>query len=158
MTEQTNEAICDWIAVLKNDILSQLGAPDIVQFIQNYPPLLITKELFKKRKRQKTIVPIYERCMALSSSKKQCTRRRKKDEDFCGTHLKGRPNGTIQQTKETSLKTINVFTKDIKGIIYYMDDSSNIYHPQDIFENRVNPRVVLKYEKHGDDYTIIDLN
>ena len=96
--------------------------------------------------------------MAKSSHDRQCTRRKRKGKNFCGTHLKGTPNGTIQKTTKSSIKTKEVFTKDINGIVYYMDNDSNIYHMQDILENRVNPRIVLKYKKDGEMYTIYDAN
>ncbi len=158
MAVQINNILGDWIKLFKTDILKHVKSPNLTTFIQNYPPLTISDGDLKKRKRQRTIVPLYERCMAKSSNGRQCTRRRRNGENFCGTHLKGTPNGTIQKTTKTSIKTKEVFTKDINGIVYYMDNDSNIYHMQDILENRVNPRIVLKYKKDGEKYTIYDAN
>ena len=58
----------------------------------------LTQEDFVKRKRIKNSVPLYERCMALKSNGKQCTRRKKGNCKFCGTHIKGTQNGVVNNT------------------------------------------------------------
>jgi hypothetical protein len=52
------------------------------------------------------------------------------------------------------LKKVEVWAQDIKGIIYYIDKSNNVYKAEDIMSNKKNPSVIAKYEKNGDDYTI----
>ena len=50
---------------------------------------------------------------------------------------------------------MTVHTREINGIIYYMDEVENIYNPTDILENKTNPRVIFKYNKNEDGtYTI----
>ena len=44
------------------------------------------------------------------------------------------------------------------GILTYIDANENIYDPQDVYQNKPNPRRIHKYKKDIDDnYTIIDL-
>ena len=40
-------------------------------------------------------VPSSERCMAKRANGEQCTRRKKQDSCYCGTHTKGTPHGTV---------------------------------------------------------------
>lgn len=120
----------------------------LLQLIYDYQPLEFKKEDFAKRKRIKNIVPFYDRCCALRANKQQCTRRKKKGEKFCGTHIKGIPHGElneIQQKKTHNLKT--VFAQEIKGIVYWIDDENNVYDNQDIFQNIDNPKIIAKYTK-----------
>ena len=71
----------------------------------------------------------------------------KKDNDkFLWNTYKGIPHGEInqEQAKPTHTKK-TVWAQDIKGIIYYIDDSNNVYHPQDVINNVVNPKIIAKY-------------
>ena len=38
--------------------------------------------------------------------------------------------------------------------MYYIDDAYNVYEPQDIIKNKVNPKIIAKYEKNGDVYNL----
>lgn len=138
--------------------ISKKNANSILQFVYDYQPLEFNKTDFQKRKRIKNVVPFYERCCALRANNEQCTRRRKGDAKFCGTHIKGTPHGEINKTtsKPTHIKK-TVQAVDIKGIIYYLDNDSNVYDPQDIIENNKNPKIIAKYVKVGDTYTIPSL-
>ena len=121
---------------------------ELLQFIYDYQPLEFKKEDFQKRKRIKNIVPFYDRCCALRANKQQCTRRKKKGEKFCGTHIKGIPHGElneVQQKKTHNLK--QVFAQEIKGIVYWIDDENNVYDNQDIYQNKDDPKIVAKYTK-----------
>ena len=40
-------------------------------------------------------VPSSEKCQAKRSNGIQCTRRKKQDSCYCGTHIKGTPHGTV---------------------------------------------------------------
>jgi hypothetical protein len=137
---------------IKDEILKQCTptseqATGLLQFIYDYDSLEFTKEDFQKRKRVKNIVPFYERCCALRANKQQCTRRRKGEERFCGTHIKGIPHGEINKsTKKPSHQKKIVKAQDIKGIIYYIDDDGNVYDPNDIMNNIVNPKIIAKYQ------------
>ena len=129
----------------------------LLQFMYDTPLLEITKIDLQKRKRVKNSVPFGERCCALRANHEQCTMRKKDGERFCGTHIKGRPHGEMNEgdcVQDTSVK-IEVWAQDIKGIIYFIDKNNNVYDPQDIHQNLKNPRVICKYEKNDeDDYFI----
>ena len=40
------------------------------------------------------------------------------------------------------------------GITYYIDEYKNVYSPEEILKNVENPKVIAKWEKQGDKYTI----
>ena len=42
--------------------------------------------------------------------------------------------------------------------IYYIDNQQNVYQPEDIIVNKINPRVIAKYVKNGNTYSIPELN
>ena len=130
----------------------------LLQFIYDYQPLEFTKTDFQKRKRVKNIVPYFERCCALRANNEQCTRRKKNDAKFCGTHIKGIPHGEINQVTQEATHTKKVvWAQDIKGIIYYIDREGNVYHPQDVMDNTVNPKIIAKYVKKDEEYSIPSL-
>lgn len=108
----------------------------------------------EKRKRNKHQIPLNERCLAKKSGGEQCTRRKKHDCDFCGTHIKGTPHGQTTDVS-TSLKKVNVYAEDIDGIIYYIDDVGNVYNSEDVFKQIDNPRVISKYTKNHEDKILL---
>ena len=139
----------------KNDQVNQL-----LQYIYDHDRLSFVKEDFQKRKRVKNFVPIFDRCCAKRASGEQCTRKKKEDGEYCGTHMKGTPHGimdTHQENKFTTQK-IEVWAQDIQGIIYYIDKNNNVYQTEDIIVNKVNPKIIAKYVKNGDHYSIPELN
>ena len=120
-----------------------------IMLIQNYKTLTLSGSDFTQRKRVKSVVPSYERCIAKRADGEQCTRRKKEKGHFCGTHLKGTPHGTInnESSEELNLEKISVEICDINGILYYIDNNKNVYNSEDIMSNKTNPRVIAKYEK-----------
>ncbi len=50
-----------------------------------------------------------------------------------------------------------VRAQDIKGIIYYIDDQSNVYDPNDIMNNTVDPKIIAKYVVNDGNYSIPSL-
>jgi hypothetical protein len=101
-----------------------------------------------KRKRIKNIVPLFDRCVAKRATGEQCTRRKKEGEGYCGTHIKGRPHGCVNETDETVVtnKKVEVWIQEIKGIVYYVDANKNVYDPEDILANKINPRIIMKLD------------
>ena len=131
---------------------------DILQLIYDYPSMEITQEDLKKRKRIKNTVPLHERCCALRANLQQCTRRKKNNEKYCGTHSKGRPHGQVDDHQELiNITKREVWAQDINGIIYYIDKEKNVYDHKDIMDGITNPKVIAKYTKIGEDYSIPDL-
>ena len=130
----------------------------VINFINDFPVLQLEKEDFLKRKRTKNIVPYYDRCMAKRATGEQCTRRKKKDETLCGTHLKGTPHGEISNANTVTDKSVHVFAYDIKGIHYYLDQHENVYNTEDVQNGIKNPRVIAKYEVIDGKYNIPSFN
>ena len=143
---------------LKGTNLSDEHMSNTLKLIYDYPHMIFKKEDFQKRKRIKNSIPLHDRCNAIRANEKQCTRRRKNNEQFCGTHIKGTPHGVINdETKTSSSYTkVNVWAEEISGIIYYLDTDGNVYDPQDIFQNIVNPKIISQYKKEEDTYIIIN--
>jgi hypothetical protein len=142
------------LGLSKNEQVNQL-----LQYIYDYERLTFAKEDFQKRKRVKNFVPIFDRCCAKRASEEQCTRRKKDGCEYCGTHLKGTPHGIVDAQSEPKNNTqkIEVFAQDIHGIIYYIDKNNNVYQVEDIISNKVNPKIIAKYVKDGDNYSIPEL-
>ena len=139
----------------KNDQVNQL-----LQYIYDHDRLSFVKEDFQKRKRVKNFVPIFDRCCAKRASGEQCTRKKKEDSDYCGTHMKGTPHGIMDNQQENKFTTqkIEVWAQDIQGIIYYIDKNNNVYQTEDIIVNKINPKIIAKYVKTGEQYSIPELN
>lgn len=138
-----------------SDYKSRNGANDIDAYHADLMSMVMDYEKFKlcsddlvKRKRVKNMVPIFDRCLAKRANGEQCTRRKKEGEGYCGTHTKGRPHGSVNETPENMVtnKKVEVWIQEIKGIVYYVDADKNVYDPEDILLNKVNPRVIMKME------------
>ena len=161
MQRRLQTKVNDFFNTFKQEFkIKYVENPDqVLQFVFDYSNLELTKEDFQKRKRVKNNVPWHERCKAFKAECIQCTRRRKDGEDFCGTHLKGQPHGVVSQGegKEEEFLKITIWSEEIDGIIYHMDNNGNIYDPQDIHENCKNPKIIAKYEKNSitNKYTIL---
>lgn len=160
ITSKTRIYVQNFKEQLKNKIVvDRKMDPDymneLVQFIYDYPQLVFLPQDFQKRKRVKNIVPYFERCCALRANGEQCTRRKKNNPKFCGTHVKGTPHGEITQTDAPKTHTKKIcWAQEIKGIIYYIDNSGNVYDTDDILGEAINPRVIAKYVKTEDNYNI----
>ena len=136
---------------LKNDLSNEL-----IQYIYDYERLVLNKDDFMKRKRVKNVVPFFDRCCAKRANGEQCTRRKKEECGYCGTHMKGTPHGIIDEQDAVTPQTqkIEVWAQDIQGIIYYIDKACNVYQAEDIISNKVNPKIIAKYVKNGEHISI----
>jgi hypothetical protein len=133
----------------------------LIQFIYDYDRLCLTKEDFMKRKRVKNVVHLSDRCCAKKANGDQCTRRKKDPADeYCGTHLKGTPHGILELKDENKPQgqIIEVWAQDIQGIIYYIDKNYNVYQTEDIMQGKVNPKIIARYLKSGDNFSIPEFN
>ena len=122
----------------------------LAAFVYNYEKIKVGKDDFMKRKRVKSIVPIYDRCCAKRASGEQCTRRKKEGESYCGTHIKGTPHSVMEENvaEPSTPKNVKVdiWAQDIKGIIYYIDKVGNVYDTEDIMKiDKYPKRVIAKY-------------
>jgi len=163
MERKINRRIDDYFIEFKDNIRDKLtslnindNTNNILQFIYDYERLTLTKDDFMKRKRIKNTVPFCERCSANRANGEQCTRRKKEEDNYCGTHMKGTPHGIIEidDCNKQTIQKIEVWVQDIQGIVYYIDKSMNVYQAEDIISNKPNPKIIAKYVKTGDIYTI----
>ena len=122
----------------------------VMNFIYETDKLKLSKDDFAKRKRVKNAVPVFDRCHAKRANGEQCTRRKKEGCLCCGTHTKGTPHGMFDGLDEpiTNVK-VETWVQDIKGIMYHIDNQGNVYDPEDIVANKMNPHVIAKCIKHA---------
>jgi len=169
MERRLNKKAETYITDFKDSIkakATQLGlscddkSTQLLQYIYDHDRLSFNKEDFQKRKRVKNFVPIYDRCCAKRASNEQCTRRRKDESEYCGTHMKGTPHGITDTTDEPKVNTtkVEVWAQDIQGIVYYIDKFNNVYDTVDIIKNQFNPKIIAKYIQNGDIFSIPGLN
>jgi len=145
--------------IIELELTNNPECNNLIQFIYDQENLKLSKEDFMKRKRCKNIVNIYERCCAKRANGDNCSRRKKENSNYCGTHIKGTPHGIIEKEDEIlNTEKIEVFAQDIKGIIYYIDTKNNVYKTEDILKNQENPKVIAKYIFINNEYSIPDFN
>ena len=165
MEKRLNNKVDNYFTKFKDDIRNKImhidlnekkNIPILLEYIYDYDRLCIDKEDFIKRKRVKNSIPENNRCLAKRANNEQCTRRRKNGCDFCGTHSKGTPHGLIDSIDDNSNKqqVIEVFAKEIHGIVYYLDNYNNVYKTEEIMQSKENPTVIAKYEKKNEKYII----
>ena len=179
MERRVNKRIEDYIIGLKNDVAkklqqivnvlevtdastrdelmravnnTKLQCNSMAGFVYNYEKLRLGKDDFMKRKRIKSVVPIYERCCAKRANGEQCTRRKKDGETYCGTHIKGTPHSIVDEVEceapTTKNVKVDIWAQDIKGIIYYIDKTGNVYDTEDIMKiDKYPKRVIAKYHQ-----------
>jgi len=169
MERRINKRIENYVTNFKDDIrkkaetlglVNDLNLSQIVQYVYDYERLSLAKEDFMKRKRVKNAVHLSDRCCARRASNEQCRRRKKDGCEYCGTHLKGTPHGICDSgdNDKPQGQKIEVWVQDIQGIVYYIDKNNNVYQAEDIIVNKVNPKIIAKYVKHGDVYSIPEFN
>ena len=132
---------------------------EFLTFLYEHENIDLNTDDFKKRKRVKNVVPTCDRCNAKRANGEQCTRRRKDKHTFCGTHIKGVPHGIKDEVNEQDEFTdLEIWTEDIKGILYYIDKFNNVYNPADILSDSKKPEIIGKWTKDDLEYKLIKLN
>ena len=165
MEKRLNNKFELYITEFKNSIRDKINSlkfkeieksAELVGFVYDYKRLVFEKEDVCKRKRIKNAVPVVNRCNAKRANGEQCTRRRMDTHEFCGTHIKGIPHGVISScddgilSKEHAKRKVELVAHEICGIVYYLDDSNNVYSTEDVMSDKENPRIVARYELlHG---------
>lgn len=170
MEKRLNKKVESYITNFKDNIRDKAAelniskAEDVnklIQYIYDYDRLTFGKDDLAKRKRVKNVVPFFDRCCAKRANEEQCTRRKKDGIEYCGTHMKGSPHGIFESfanEKNTTLQKVEVWAQDIQGIIYYIDKNSNVYEAEDIVMNKIDPKIIAKYTRMGDVFSIPDFN
>jgi hypothetical protein len=165
MEKRLNKKLEDYITEFKNgiknraielDLLSHENTNQLMAYVFDYERLTLEKDDFVKRKRVKNVIPFFDRCCAKRANNEQCTRRKKEGSEYCGTHLKGTPHGIVDlhETSSVSTQKVEVWAQDIMGIMYYIDKAGNVYQAEDVLVNKVNPKIIAKYVKNGEAYSI----
>jgi hypothetical protein len=153
MEKQLNKQIEQYIVKFKDDIrakITEIGFEekkkinDLIEYVYEYARLQLEKDDVIKRKRVKNAIPNANRCIGKLANDDRCTRRRKKDSDFCGTHIKGTPNGCIHldSSGECNLKSIEVSAREYSGIVYYVDQNNQVYKTEDVLTEKQNPTII----------------
>jgi len=164
MEKKMNKIIENYITHFKDSIKTkvlELGVEDktktneLLEFVYDYDRLVLSNDDFVKRKRIKNAIPTSNRCCAKRANNEQCTRRKKKDCDFCGTHSKGTPHGLVSEYESlTDIEKIEVVAEDIKGIVYYIDKYNNVYKTEDILQGKQNPQIIAKCIRQNNSFSI----
>jgi len=168
MEKRINDKVSEYVDNIKSTIKTYIVAnnnmdfndkSELIKFVYDLDRLQITKEDFAKRKRSKSVVPFYNRCIAKKACREQCTRKKQDGSEFCGTHDKNRPHGVISSNiNEEVAKNmeLEIWIQEINGINYYIDNNNNIYKTEDIIHNNKNPQIIAKYEKENDVYKFVN--
>jgi len=167
MEKRINDKVSVYVDTFKSTIKTYIednknmqfdDKSELLKMVYDLDRLEITKEDFAKRKRCKSVVPFYNRCIAKKACGEQCTRKKQTSSEFCGTHDKNRPHGVINSnTGEETVKNIEleIWLQEINGINYFIDKNNNIYKSEDIIHNSKTPQIIAKYEKEGNVYKFV---
>jgi hypothetical protein len=169
MDKLINKKVENYITEFKNNIRNKVSelnidektkVNDLLEYVYDYQRLTIMKEDLVKRKRIKNSIPVNNRCGAKRANGEQCTRRRKDESEYCGTHMKGIPHGCLNVDDENtrlSEKKVEVIAEEVFGIIYYIDNENNVYKTEDVLNGDSNPTIIAKCIKENGKTTIPEL-
>lgn len=155
MEKRINKLLENYITLFKDNIKKKItennidsnNINNILEYIYDYERLVLSKEDLIKRKRIKNSIPTNNRCNAKRANGEQCTRRKKEESEYCGTHVKGTPHGCFMlncDNKEILEKKIEVIAEEVMGIVYYIDNNNNVYKTEDILKEIENPKIIGK--------------
>ena len=117
MEKRINKKVETYITTFKDSIRTKINSlnldnkiiqNDLLEYVYDYQRLVISKDDIVKRKRIKNSIPLDNRCNAKRANGEQCTRRRKDNCEFCGTHIKGTPHGYYQINGDPECSTQNL--------------------------------------------------
>lgn len=155
MENRINRIITEYNCLFKDSLRTKINdleisnekKTELLTFIYDYDKLEIQKDQLVKRKRVKNVLPTNDRCKACRANGQQCTRRRKDDSEYCGTHSKGTPNG-IYNTEiiQQNTTTMQIRMEEVNGIIYYVDNYNNVYDTEDIQKQMDKPKILGKFD------------
>ena len=52
------------------------------------------------------------------------------------------------------VRSMEVRAQEIMGIVYYIDNYSNVYKTEDILSEKKNPEIIAQYQEINGNYTI----
>jgi len=158
MEKRINKSIETYVVEFKDNIRKKIDelkiedkkkVNELLEYVYDYRRLSMSKDDFIKRKRIQNSIPVANRCNARRANNEQCTRRRKNGSEYCGTHTKGTPNGFLQTgvCGDCTNQKLEVVAQEIDGIVYYIDNFSNVYRTEDILNEKENPQIIAKCEE-----------
>jgi hypothetical protein len=53
------------------------------------------------------------------------------------------PHGVYDESKNV-VRKVNVYAREVNGIVYYLDDDGNVYDTSDVHNNIKNARIIAK--------------
>jgi hypothetical protein len=152
MEKKINKIFEDYIVQFKDDLKKKIIELDfatnekvnaLLEYLNEYEKIVIKKEDFVKQSVPQPTISALNQCNGLLQNNKQCSRRKLVDSNYCGTHCKHLPYGSL--SVETVVDTkVTVFEISIQGIIYYIDEFNNVYKTEDILNGVKTPAVVAK--------------
>jgi hypothetical protein len=168
MEKRLNKKIEAYITTFKDDVRNKIASlefedkskmNELIEYVYEYDRFVLIKDDLNKRKRVKNSIPCSNRCSAKRANGEQCTRRRKENCEFCGTHAKGTPNGLItsNDSETAQFQKLQVVAEEISGIVYYIDSFRNVYRTEDILEGKPNPEIIAKSVFENGRHTIPSL-
>jgi len=171
MEKRINKKIEVYVSAMKDDLRNKIielnlaerdKVNELVEYLYGYDRLTMSKDDFVKRKRLKNAIPLMNRCNARRANGEQCTRRRRNDSNWCGTHSKSTPHGSMDDAEcvpcASQNQKLNVVAEEIHGIVYFLDKFGNVYSTEDVMKGDTNPRIIAKYAKTTDGkYSIPEL-
>ena len=63
--------------------------------------------------------------------------------------------GQAKQFDEKMLKKITVVAQVVNGIVYFIDEYSNVYKTEDIMNESEDPQIIAKYNKENDNISFL---
>ena len=157
MDTDLNNQVANFICEFKNDLkvktlslsLPQADKLELVEYIYNYPRFQVNLSKYEKKKREpKKIPPINERCTAKRSNGEQCSRRKKKHFEFCGTHL-----NHSDAPSQPSLIEKELVATNVNGILHYVGEKGLVFSPEDVLRGSVNPKHIGYFNGNEITYT-----
>ena len=146
--------IKDMVITLDFDSKGKTKISTLLEYVYEYPRLSFTSEELQKPKRTKLEMvgtDMEHRCMAKLSSGERCTRKKKLVSSYCGTHKKTHTEENIEKIcpneRPPDTCTLEVFTEDFQGIVYYIDLAGNVYNTEDVLMKIKNPRIIAHAQR-----------
>lgn len=87
------------------------------------------------------------RCSSKLLSGKQCSHKHLPGENLCGMHQKRKDKDKDTSKKnihEEKIKYIEIISKEINGIVYFIDVSGNVYDAEHVMRQITNPTIIGK--------------
>jgi hypothetical protein len=140
MENRIKKKVAGYTNQFKDDLIKEINklndeagnTQKLLGFITNYSRINFNDDDFSKRKRVKNHVPEYDRCGAKRADGLQCTRRKKCDHSYCGTHLKGTPHGEITVSMVKQKKKVELSLVNVAGIVHYVDETGKQYSAESV--------------------------